>query len=335
MPEHTHNSVVDYGFFLAQLERNGLNTWVNDLREHLQKVINPKYHGDIPRWQNALAELPRKNPTTVDLNKDYLQIGVADELTEEDRTQLISGLKKLHPWRKGPFDFFGTHIDTEWRSDWKWQRLLPHIANLAGRIVLDVGCGSGYHCWRMRGAGAELVIGIEPTLLFIHQFFAAQNYINDHHVGVLPLKMEDIPAKMAFFDSVFSMGILYHRRSPFDHIQELRNALRPGGELILETLVIDGEEGQVLVPHDRYAMMNNVWFLPSIPTLIHWIKKMGFINVRCVDVNTTSLDEQRSTEWMQFQSLSDYLDPNDRTKTAEGYPAPKRAIIIAEKPESA
>jgi len=327
----TTEAVVDYQGFLQQLRRHGLNTWCEALEAHITKVINPRYHGDIPRWQNALAALPKLSAVELDITRDCLQIGSATDLTDAEKNHLPDTLQKLHPWRKGPFDFFGTTIDTEWRSDWKWQRLAPHIANLKGRKVLDVGCGSGYHCWRMRGAGAELVVGIEPTLLFIHQFFAVQRYAEDHHVGVLPLRMEDLPEKMAFFDSVFSMGILYHRRSPFDHLQELREALRSGGELILETLVIDGNEGQVLVPQDRYAMMNNVWFLPTVATLINWVKKMGFENVRCVDVNTTSLDEQRATDWMRFQSLRDYLDPSDITKTIEGYPAPKRAIILAQR----
>ena len=142
---------------------------------------------------------------------------------------------------------FGASIDTEWRSDWKWDRLKNHIEPLSGRKVLDIGCGSGYHCWRMRGAGAELVIGIDPTPLFIVQFFALQKYIQDHHVTVLPMGIEHLPEKLRFFDTVFSMGVLYHRRSPFDHLIELRDCLVSGGELILETLVIDGDEGQVLV----------------------------------------------------------------------------------------
>ncbi|MEY8213807.1 MAG: DUF1698 domain-containing protein, partial [Colwellia sp.] len=29
------------------------------------------------------------------------------------------------------------------------------------------------------------------------------------------------------------------------------------------------------------------------------------------------------------QSLSDFLDPQDKNKTIEGYPAPQRAIFIA------
>jgi tRNA (mo5U34)-methyltransferase len=227
---------------------------------------------------------------------------------------------------------FGVQIDTEWRSDWKWERLKNQIAPLQGRKVLDVGCGNGYHCWRMRGAGAELVVGIDPTLLFVMQFAALQKYLRDDHVAVLPLGIEHVPQKLRFFDTVFSMGVLYHRRSPFDHLLELRDALRPGGQLVLETLVIDGGVGEILVPDDRYARMNNVWFLPSTAALTQWLKKVGFKNPQLLNATMTTTEEQRSTEWMTFQSLSHCLDPLDATRTIEGYPAPKRAILIAEAP---
>lgn len=64
-----------------------------------------------------------------------------------------------------------------------------------------------------------------------------------------------------------------------------------------------------------------------MPLLIQWLEEAGYHNVRCVDVTVT--DEQRQTEWIQFQSLSDYLDPDDHSKTTEGHPAPTRAIFIA------
>ncbi|MCK5863518.1 MAG: DUF1698 domain-containing protein, partial [Marinobacter adhaerens] len=51
-----------------------------------------------------------------------------------------------------------------------------------------------------------------------------------------------------------------------------------------------------------------------------------------VDVTPTTTDEQRSTDWMRFNSLQDFLDPNDPSKTVEGYPGPLRATVIAEKP---
>ena len=133
--------------------------------------------------------------------------------------------------------------------------------------MLDVGCGNGYHCWRMLGAGARAVIGIDPTLLSVMQFQAIQRLTGNANIFVLPLGIEDMPYGLKAFDTVFSMGVLYHRRSPIDHLLELRDSLRPGGELVLETLVIDGKLGDTLVPQQRYAKMRNVWFIPSCETL--------------------------------------------------------------------
>ena len=50
-----------------------------------------------------------------------------------------------------------------------------------------------------------------------------------------------------------------------------------------------------------------------------------------MDIDITSVEEQRATDWMTYQSLKDFLDPNDPTKTIEGYPAPMRATLIATK----
>ena len=324
--------MIDYQPFLNVLDHysdqhQGLAMWRQALPEQIEKGLDEARYGDLPRWRAVLEALPNWPVSTVDLNSAAVTIN-GQQATDQQASfrQLLKG---LHPWRKGPFQFFEAEIDTEWRSDWKWDRLIEHISPLTGRTVLDIGCGSGYHCWRMRGAGAELVVGIDPTPLFVCQFFAAQHYIDDPCVTVLPLGIEQLPNKLYFFDTVFSMGVLYHRRSPFDHLIELRDTLRPGGELVLETLVVDGDNTTVLVPEGRYAKMGNVWFLPSCATLSSWLKKAGFDQIKLVEVTTTTTAEQRSTEWMTFHSLQQFLDPADHSKTIEGYPAPQRAIFTA------
>ena len=293
--------------------------------------LDVERYGDIPRWQQAVAILPDLKINSVDLVSDMVSVSVDlnDDSIIVQQSALRSSLMALHSWRKGPFSLAGVVIDTEWRSDFKWQRLIKKIVPLAGKRVLDVGCGSGYHCWRMAGEGADLVIGIDPTPLFVMQYWALQKYLQQPKVWVLPTRMESLPAKLGSFDSVFSMGVMYHRRSPFDHIHELREALVDGGQLILETLVIDGSEGQVLVPEGRYSKMGNVWFIPSVATLCQWLRKMKFSDIQVVDVSTTTAEEQRRTEWMTFHSLTDFLDPDDMTKTVEGYPAPQRAVVVA------
>ena len=113
------------------------------------------------------------------------------------------------------------------------------------------------------------------------------------------------------------------------HLLELRDCLRPGGELVLETLMVEGEQGYSLLPDGRYAKMRNTWFIPSCATLEQWLGRCGFKDIKTVDCNITRLEEQRSTSWMVYDSLVDYLDPEDPSLTVEGYPAPMRAILTA------
>jgi len=310
-----------------------LAPWAERLPAQLAAALDPRRHGHLQEWQALIASLPDAVPASVDLNRDLVRIGAASDLNGAARGRLVDALHALEPWRKGPFELFGVHIDAEWRSDWKWARLAPHIAPLAGRTVLDVGCGNGYYALRMVGAGARLVIGIDPTLRYVMQFQALRRYLGQVPVHVWPLGIDDVPPALRAFDTVFSMGVLYHRRAPLDHLLAVRDALRPGGELVLETLVLPDDGPDVLVPEDRYACMRNVWFIPSVAMLERWLRRCGYVQVRTVDVSPTTAAEQRRTPWMTFHSLEDFLDPQDPARTVEGYPAPRRAVVLARTPD--
>jgi tRNA (mo5U34)-methyltransferase len=238
-------------------------------------------------------------------------------------------LMALHPWRKGPLCLGGVTIDSEWRSDWKWARIAPHI-DLRGRRVLDIGCGNGYYGLRMLGAGARLVVGVDPTMLFVMQWLACRHFGGELPNFVLPQRVEDLPEGAAGFDAVFSMGVLYHRRDPSSHLARLRSLLRPGGILVLETLVLPaGQEDELLAPPGRYARMRNVWAIPGLARLTSWVEAEGFQRGRIVDVSLTTEAEQRSTAWMCFESLQAAIDPDDHTRTIEGHPRPIRAVLVA------
>ena len=321
---------MNYSALLDSISQGPLARWASILPEQIAEGLSEERYGDLPAWKTVLAQLPAIASSHTEL-AERVSIGAPGDCDETTREQLQSVLEALIPWRKGPYWIHGIHLDTEWRSDWKWDRVLPHLASLKDRLILDVGCGNGYHCWRMLGAGAKRVIGIDPSPRFVVQFHMIKQLAGLHYpVDVLPVGIEDLPEKLHAFDTVFSMGVFYHRRAPMDHLLELKNALRPGGQLVLETLVINGKEGDVLVPEGRYAMMNNVWFLPSCATLLSWLRKMGFKAPRVVDICPTTTEEQRSTHWMRFHSLPEFLHPENPALTAEGHPAPIRAVFVAE-----
>src|SRR5690606_5975501 len=197
---------LDLDALQAQLAGTALQDWTSGLPGQLDAKLAIG-HGDLPRWYGAVQALPDLPVSEVELAQRFAFGGASDEAT---RAQLKTALQGLIPWRKGPFELFGVHIDTEWRSDWKWQRVAPHL-DLAGKRILDVGCGNGYYMWRMLGAGANSVVGIDPNWLFLCQILAMKRYLPDQPVWHLPLAFEELPAKLQGFDTVFSMGVLYHR----------------------------------------------------------------------------------------------------------------------------
>ncbi|MEG1980623.1 MAG: tRNA 5-methoxyuridine(34)/uridine 5-oxyacetic acid(34) synthase CmoB [Victivallaceae bacterium] len=324
--------MMDYEDFL-RVGSGVLGTdFARELYASAVEKLQSARHGDFARWLPAAEQvLNGLTPGEMDATGDVVKI--ACQLNgSANRDELIKELKSFSPWRKGPFQIGDIYIDTEWRSDFKWNRLKEKITSLNGRRVLDIGCGSGYHLHRMTAAGAKIALGIEPYWLFALQFELIRALtLNPGATFVLPLTFEELPEREKSFDTIFSMGVIYHRRAPLEHLQKIYDLLTPGGELVLESMVVDGDESCVFMPPGRYAKMRNVWFLPSPPALQRWLRRIGFVEIEQLECAKTELNEQRATEWMQFESLADFLSPDNPELTVEGAPAPKRCVIIAHK----
>ena len=316
---------MNYIDFYKILNNTSLNSYINEFEKKIEQNLCSKRHPQIIEWNNLLDKVPTPSPEQINLKSGVIAEGDFIINLEED-------LKKFSPWRKGPFVLYGTKINSEWRSDWKWERLINLISPLKDKNILDIGCGNGYHLWRMIGEGARLVIGIDPQPLFIYQFFVIKKLLGRiNNCWALPLTFEEFPNKESYFDTCFSMGVIYHRKNPLKHLNNINKILKKNGEIILETLIVDSKEEDLIIPKGRYAKMNNVWFIPSIETTVSWLKKSNFKNIRVLNVAPTTTKEQRSTEWMRFESLNNFLDKKNPEKTVEGYPAPIRAIFSAKK----
>ena len=306
--------------------------WTSDLISISRAKFSDVSNGNLPDWRKTLSLLPDAGKHVFDLRSPTIESHF--EWPEDSRSLAREKLLQFRPWRKGPFNISGIKIDAEWQSDLKWKRLEKSISPLTDRHVLDVGCGNGYYALRMRGLGARSVTGIDPTLLHVIQFAAITHFMRPEPVHVLPLRLHELPGSAPLFDTTFSMGVLYHQRDPIEHLSQLKQTLRSGGELVLESLIVPGDTSYVVIPDDRYARMRNVWHLPTVQRLTEWLDEAGFSDMHVVDQTYTTMDEQRTTEWMQFESLIEALDPSDSSKTVEGLPAPLRAIIICRNPEA-
>ena len=317
--------------FIKNIQTIGLRTYIEEFTFLLNKKKQEIFHDNIigEKYNNIIESLPDKKPSILEINQDRICVGTAFDLSLFQQNQIIKALHDLMPWRKGPFSVFGINLDSEWDSSIKWKRVINNIYPLANKKILDIGSSCGYYLFKMGNLNPSTVIGIEPHMTFYFQYLFLQKYINIPRVYCLPLKLEELPKTYRYFHTVFCMGILYHRRSPIDTLVKIHSLMNKKGELVLETLVIEGDSETALFPKKRYAKMNNIYFLPTIKCLTYWLERAGFNNIQCVNFSKTTSKEQRKTKWIETESLEDFLDCNNPDKTVEGYPAPRRAVMIA------
>ncbi len=284
-------------------------------------------------FKEALHLIPAFQSDHIILDKT-VRIGKLAELSPQQSDQLQNILKIFAPWRKGPFEIFGTLIDSEWKSDLKWGRVFPILDSLEGKKVADIGCNNGYYLFRMAAQGPELVMGLDPTARYWYTFQFLQRFAQIDHLHFELLGIEHIDSFPSFFDTVFCMGILYHHPDPIGMLRKIWKALKPQGQLIVETLGIPGEDSIALFPEKRYAKVPGTWFVPTQSCLIHWLQRAGFREVTPFFSQKLTIAEQRRTKWAPYQSLEDFLDPDDDSLTIEGYPAPWRFYVHARKPKN-
>ncbi len=297
---------------------------LKSLREERKKWLTWK---NIAPFQEAIRELKTYEDVEVKLG-DRIKVQIKD-LSPQDAQQIKETALLMKPWRKGPFQINDLFIDSEWQSQIKYNLLEPYF-DLKDKIVGDIGCNNGYYLFRMLSQGPKKLIGFDPSAIYYSQFQFINHFIKSDIVYEL-LGVEHVEFYEHKFDTLFCLGVLYHRSDPVAMLKSLFKGLNKGGELILDTFMIDGEGEMCLTPRDRYSKIPNIYFVPTVNALKNWCYRAGFETVEVLEVMKTEPTEQRKTEWIETQSLEDFLDPDDDTKSVEGYPAPKRVYIKAMK----
>ncbi len=293
---------------------------IQDIQKEREKWLTWK---DIKPLRTALDKLPDIDAKVTISDTIMIEAPIPQQVRDEiDQTARL-----MKPWRKGPFHLFDTFIDSEWNSAIKYNLLKPHF-NLQGKKVADVGCNNGYYMFRMLEEDPASIIGFDPSPLCKTQFDFINHFVKSDIKYEL-LGIEHLAFYQEKFDTVFCLGVLYHRSDPVSSLKSLKKSMVKGAELFLDTFMIDGEEEVALTPKKTYSKIPNIYFVPTIAALKNWCIRAGFSSVEVLEVRKTMENEQRKTEWIPGQSLDTFLDKNDPNYTVEGYPAPKRVYIKA------
>ncbi len=301
------------------------------LHQEKQAWVNQEKKGFL-RYRTPFLTLAKEfSAKTINCTSDKVVIGAEAEVTAEQQERIKENLRAFMPWRKGPFSVFGIDIDAEWQSNHKWDFLLPELPDLQGKIIADIGCNNGYYMFRMAAYKPRFILGFEPSVQHYYCFKALNGMAGLDNLDINLLGVEHLGLFRESFDVIFLMGIIYHRPSPIDTLRNILASLKPGGVLLLETQAIPGEESVALFPEKTYAKVPGTYFVPTASCLQNWVQKAGFSQSAIFAAHKMSPEIQRRTEWMTFESYSDYISKNDPEKTVEGYPAPLRLFLKAVK----
>lgn len=301
-----------------------------NLEELKKKKEQCRTWKNVEPWYNQILKVSDLNKENLHIDYgDWFSVGKRENLTDQEFALVEETAQKLIPWRKGPFNLFGLEIDSEWQSNIKYNLIRPHF-DLKDKVVADIGCNNGYYMFRMLEDKPKRLIGFDPSALTLHQFEFINSFVKSDIVYEM-LGVEHLEYYNHKFDFIFMLGVLYHRADPVGCLKSLARGLNKDGEILIDTFMIDGEEEVALTPNGRYSKIPNIYFIPTIPALKNWLMRAGFENIEVIATTTTTSEEQRKTKWSFDQSLEDFLDPNDPTKTVEGYPAPKRVYMKAKK----
>ena len=287
---------------------------LNEIRKEKERQFSFKNIAPLKEMVDSLKEY----------KVDEIILDDIVEIKGEFDSEVEKVARALMPWRKGPFKIGDLFIDSEWQSFIKYNLLEPHF-DLKDKVVADVGCNNGYYMFRMLKQNPKKVVGFDPMALFKLQFDFINHFIKSDKLKYELLGVEHLPYYEEKFDTIFCLGVLYHRSDPVNMLKQLKQALKEGGEAIIDTFIIEGEEEIALTPK-RYAKMRNIYFIPTINALKNWAEIAKFKSFEVLEIKPTDLNEQRKTDWIEGESLNNFLN-EDGTRTIEGYPPPIRAYV--------
>jgi len=168
---------------------------------------------------------------------------------------------------------------------------------IKGKRVLDIGCRDGLFSFAAEKLGASKVVGIDndlsiPATEFLIPFFKSKVIMKQ--MNLYDLK----PRNFGLFDIVVFPGVLYHLRYPFWALKVIRDVLKVGGRLLIETAIWKGDPENSLL----FCPIGNE--SPYEGTSCTYYNQKGLI-----DTLSSLGFETEAVEWLDHEAEKQYNNP--------------------------
>jgi len=175
------------------------------------------------------------------------------------------------------------------------RRVLDRV-DIAGKEVLEVGCGLGGCCLIIAGErGAKRVHGldVEPIVIERALVLAAQAGLQDR-VSFQNVEPGPLPVAPGSFDVIFSKDAFCHIEDKEMLYSELFRVLRPGGCIAVGDWMVSGEEAYSAAMKVFVESTGLSLFMDSLTGVRKKLQEVGFEKIDVVNRNAWFQDEARA-----------------------------------------
>jgi ubiquinone/menaquinone biosynthesis C-methylase UbiE len=186
---------------------------------------------------------------------------------------------------KSAYDRWHAGLDVDVEANDPWHALVRrHLRpshDIAGRRVLEIGCGrGGFSCWLARQAETQEQVGMDFSDTAVAKARTHASQIGLHAIRWETGDIQAIARPDATFDTVVSCETIEHVHDPRRAVRELARVLRRGGRLFLTTPNYLGPlglyRGYLRLRGRRYTEAGQpINQFTILPRTVRWVKQAG------------------------------------------------------------
>jgi ubiquinone/menaquinone biosynthesis C-methylase UbiE len=134
----------------------------------------------------------------------------------------------------GRYDVTAASYDEQYGEEQqrKYRKALENV-DVAGKSVLDVGCGSGLF-FKEVALQADMVVGVDVSIKLLQEAKEQANAFQNVHI--LQADADHLPFKDGFFGALFAFTVLQNMPKPPQTLRELKRVAKKDDRIVVTGL---------------------------------------------------------------------------------------------------